>query len=616
MPDIIHLLPDSIANQIAAGEVIQRPASAVKELLENAVDAKATLIKLIIKDAGKQLIQVIDNGSGMSDTDARMSFERHATSKLKNADDLFNITTKGFRGEALASVAAIAQVEMKSRLQTAEVGTVVEIQGSTVVSQEVCSCAVGTSIAVKNLFYNTPARRNFLKSNPVETSHIIEEFQRVALAHPNVAFILHNNDAEIFNLETGNLRKRILALFGNSYNEKLVTVEQNSTIVNVSGYVVKPEFSKKSRGEQYFFLNNRFIKNSYLHHAVQGAFSDLLAADAHAAYFINLEVNPASIDVNIHPTKTEVKFEDEKSIYAILRSTIKQSLGKYNVAPSLSFESESSLQFTTQPSNRFIQAPTVKIDTSYNPFKDNTKSVDFHKHSNFENEVGQRNENNLKNAVSLYAGIDEIADKINNTLPSAIANNTGTNDDKQKAFQIGTQFIVTKIKSGLVIIDQQAAAERILFEKNTNANNTQKNLAQQLLFPQTVEFSSSESTLLKELLPDLLLTGFEIEEFGNTTFVVRAIPASLQESEIQQTLQYLVENFKQGNSEVTLKKNEKVARLVAQNLSIKSKRALSQQEIDALIEDLFACENAFYTPSGKPIIVNISIDELRGKFGK
>ncbi len=612
MSDIIHLLPDSVANQIAAGEVIQRPASAVKELLENAIDAKAKIIKLIIKEAGKQLIQVIDDGDGMSETDARMSFERHATSKLKNADDLFNITTKGFRGEALASIAAISQVELKTRKEAVNIGTEIVIHGSNLISQEVCSCSKGTSISVKNLFYNTPARRNFLKSNQVETSHIIEELHRVALAHPDISFILINNDAEVFNLEAGNLRKRIVALFGNSYNEKLVPVEQKSTIVNVIGYVIKPEFSRKTRGEQYFFLNNRFIKNSYLHHAVQGAFAGLLPNDSHPSYFLNLEIDPKAIDVNIHPTKTEVKFEDEKSIYAILRSTIKQSLGKYNIAPSLSFETESSIDFNIKPKEGFIQPPTVKIDSNYNPFNSKTEIPNLHKHSKFEQEIGQRQENNLTYASKIYEGIKEVE---SSNLKLDLSNNPVQNNDSGIAsFQIGTQFIITKVKNGLVVIDQQAAAERILFEKNIKAIATQKNISQQLLFPQTIELPSIESSLLKELISDLFIVGLEIEEFGKNTFIIRGIPANMQESEILQTIQYLIENIKEGESDINLKKNEKIARLVAQNLSIKSKRKLNALEINSIIDDLFSCDNPFYTASGKPTIVSIGVDELINKF--
>ena len=369
MPDIIHLLPDSVANQIAAGEVIQRPASAIKELIENAIDADATNIKLIVKEAGKTLIQVIDNGKGMSETDARMSFERHATSKIKTSDDLFKLTTKGFRGEALASIAAIAQVEIKTRTPDKETGTQIIIEGSELVLHEACSCPVGTSFSIKNLFYNVPARRNFLKSNNIETTHIIQEFLRVAIAHPDIAFSFTHNNNDVYHLEKGNLKQRLVAIFGNNYNQRLVPIEEDTTIVKLHGFIGKPEFARKTRGEQYFFINNRYIKNNYLHHAVQKAFDQLLPSDSFPSYFIFMEMNPASIDINIHPTKTEVKFEDEKSVYAILRSAIKQALGKNNIAPTIDFELEASLDFLVKPSNRIIEAPTITIDTNYNPFK-------------------------------------------------------------------------------------------------------------------------------------------------------------------------------------------------------------------------------------------------------
>lgn len=612
MSDIIRLLPDNIANQIAAGEVIQRPASAVKELLENAVDAGASTIKLFIKDAGKQLIMVSDNGSGMSDTDARMSFERHATSKLKSADDLFNITTKGFRGEALASIAAIAQVELKTKQAEAAVGTRLQISGSTFEIQEPTACTDGTSIAVKNLFYNTPARRNFLKTNAVETSHILEEFQRVVLAHPEISFSYYVDDHEIMKLDAGNLRKRLVAILGNSYNEKLVPLELESSIVSISGFVVKPEFSRKTRGEQYFFLNHRFIKNSYLHHAVQGAYADLLPDGSHPSYFINLQVNPQSIDVNIHPTKTEVKFEDEKSIYAILRSCVKQSLGKYNVAPSLSFENESSLEFTNPPKPEFIKAPTIKIDTSYNPFGNNQVSQ-MHRHSTFEQEGDERMQNNIKHASSMYdMRVESSASQQSNFIDEEEKDKSV--ETNSSAFQIGTQYIVTKIKSGMVIIDQQLAAERILFEKHVKNIRSQNNVTQQLLFPQTIDLSPSEFSLLNEYLPDLKLLGFEMEEFGQNTFVIRGIPSNVNEGEVLQTLHYLLENIRNGESDISLVKNERMARLMSQNLSLKSKRILTQIEIQSFINDLFTCENPFYTPNGKSTLVNMSIEEISAKF--
>ncbi|MGZ4074426.1 MAG: DNA mismatch repair endonuclease MutL, partial [Bacteroidia bacterium] len=375
MSDIIQLLPDSVANQIAAGEVVQRPASAVKELMENALDAGSSKIRLIVKDAGKTLIQVIDSGCGMSETDARMSFERHATSKIKKADDLFAIRTMGFRGEALASIAAIAQVEMKTRRIGDETGVQIDIEGSEIKNQETVSCPEGTSISVKNLFYNIPARRNFLKTDSVELRHIIDEFQRVAIPNPNVAFSFHHNNTEVFHLEPGTLKQRIMSIFGSSYNTRLVPVEEDTAIVNIKGFVIKPDFAKKTRGEQFFFLNKRFIKSAYLHHAVQSAFEQLLPSDSFASYFLMLDVDPKTIDINIHPTKTEVKFEDEKAIYAFLRSTIKKSLGQFNISPSLDFDQEAHIyNMPLKPADGIYKQPTIKVDPNFNPFKTDSSS--------------------------------------------------------------------------------------------------------------------------------------------------------------------------------------------------------------------------------------------------
>ena len=374
MPDIIQLLPDAVANQIAAGEVIQRPASAVKELLENAIDAGSDTISLVIKDAGKALIQVNDNGFGMSETDARLSFERHATSKIKSADDLFNINTKGFRGEALASIAAIAQVELKTKIVGTDLGTQIIIEGSEVKEQEVCNCSKGTSFSIKNLFYNVPARRNFLKSNPVEIKHIIEEFQRVAMVHADIAFSMYNNGNEVFNLKKGSFRQRIVGIFGEKYNQKLVPVTENTDIVSIEGFVSKPEFAKKTRGEQYFFVNDRFIKNPYLNHAVNNAFDQLLSKDQFPSYFLKLTIDPSKIDINIHPTKTEIKFEDERAIYAIIRTAVKQALGKFNIAPTLDFEQESSFNVPLMKSSDSVKAPSIKVNKDYNPFETKTIS--------------------------------------------------------------------------------------------------------------------------------------------------------------------------------------------------------------------------------------------------
>ncbi len=463
MADIIQLLPDHVANQIAAGEVVQRPASVVKELIENAIDADATVIKLIIKDAGKTLIQVIDNGKGMSVTDARLSFERHATSKIKAAEDLFNLHTKGFRGEALASIAAIAHVELKTKQSQDEVGTHLKIEGSEVMSQEVVVTPNGTSISVKNLFYNIPARRNFLKSTTVETRHIIDEFHRVTLAHPNIEFSLYNNGSELFHLPISNYRQRLVNTFGNKTNEKLVPVEEETEVLKISGFVVKPEFAKKTRGEQFFFVNNRFIKSSYLNHSVNAAFDGLLRPHTHASYFLYLTVDPKSIDINIHPTKTEIKFDDEHTLYAILRSAVKHSLGQFNIAPVLDFERDKNLDTPYSYQQKTGQAPMVEVDRAFNPFREEKVSSN----------TGQSFKKDLTNGwESLYVGLESKS-------------NTGSNDfselhfesddeapsmfnddvkDAQKTFQLKNKYIINTIKSGMLVIDQHRAHQRVLYE--------------------------------------------------------------------------------------------------------------------------------------------------------
>ncbi len=464
MSDIIHLLPDSVANQIAAGEVVQRPASAVKELMENALDAGSASIKLIVKDAGKTLIQVIDSGCGMSETDARMSFERHATSKIRKADDLFAIRTMGFRGEALASIAAIAQVELKTKRIGDEVGVMIEIDGSEVKNQEACSCSEGTSISVKNLFYNVPARRNFLKTDSVELRHIIDEFQRVAIPNPQVAFTLHHNNTEIFNLPIGNLKQRLMAVFGSSYNSRLIPVEENTGIVKIKGFVIKPDFAKKTRGEQFFFLNKRFIKNAYLHHAVQSAFEQLLPHDSFASYFLMLDVDPKTIDINIHPTKTEVKFEDEKAIYAFLRSTVKKSLGQFNIAPSLDFNQEAHLyNMPLKPADGIYRQPTIKVDENYNPFK--TEGATSQKSS--ERELS--NKANWEKMYSRHADNQlEFEIKKDEETQQTIHtdwDNELHESNKKATYQLHNKYILSHIKTGFMVIDQQGAHERILRRK-------------------------------------------------------------------------------------------------------------------------------------------------------
>lgn len=615
MSDIIQLLPDSVANQIAAGEVVQRPASAVKELMENALDSGATKIKLIVRDAGKTLIQVIDNGSGMSETDARMSFERHATSKIRKADDLFSIRTMGFRGEALASIAAIAQVEMRTRRTGDEIGVKIEIEGSELKLQEACSTPEGTSISVKNLFYNVPARRNFLKTDSVELRHIIEEFQRVAIPNPGVAFSLHHNTTEVFNLPAGNLKQRLMGIFGSSYNTRLVPVEEDTPIVNIRGFVIKPEFAKKTRGEQFFFLNKRFIKNGYLHHAVQSAFEQLLPADSFASYFLLMDVDPKSIDINIHPTKTEVKFEDEKAVYAFLRSTVKKSLGQFNIAPSLDFDQEAHLyNMPLKPVDGIIKAPTIKVNPDYNPFKTESpapaKSTNERELSNRANweKIYSRHTDNPPEPESRK---EETQQSINADWDSPLHES-----NKKTTYQLHNKYILSHIKTGFIVIDQQGAHERILYERIIDSLDKHKSSTQQELFPKTLELNATDFALVKELEPEIRAMGFDISEFGRNTFVIHGIPADTADQDSAALLEGLIENYKQNLQELKSDKRENLARSMAYNMAVKSGKTLLQEEMNALIDELFACKMPYSTPGGKPTITTFLLEDLDKRFKK
>ena len=625
MSDIIHLLPDAVANQIAAGEVVQRPASAVKELLENSIDAGATSIKLIIKDAGKALLQVIDNGCGMSETDARMSFERHATSKIRKADDLFNIRTMGFRGEALASIAAIAQVELRARRTGDTIGTQIIIDGSEVKSQEPFQCAEGTSFSVRNLFYNVPARRNFLKSNAVETRHIIDEFERVALVHPEIEFSFFNNDNEVFHLQKGSFRQRIVGIFGNNYNQRLVPVEEETDIVKVIGFIGKPEFSKKVRGEQFFFVNKRFIKNAYLHHAIQAAFRDFLQADSFPSYFLMLDINPANIDVNIHPTKTEIKFDDEKSIYAIVLASVKKSLGQYHIAPSLDFQREPQFDLPYSYKNKEAKEPTIAVNPEFNPFAtpltppkkggefERGKSENPFQKSNRENweKLYSRHANNQLEMPVKTSDTEVSQQLINSDWSATISGN-----NQKLNYQLHQKYILTNIKSGLAIIDQQRAHERILYERFLSSLQKQKGISQQQLFPKTVTLSAADFELLKELKNEVTALGFDINEFGKNTFVINGIPTEAKESEAQELLESVIENYKKNQSELKLNKTENLARSMAKKLSMKSEKVLSNEEMNNLVDELFGCQSPYSSPAGKPTVIAITMEELDKKFMK
>jgi DNA mismatch repair protein MutL len=611
MSDIIHLLPDSVANQIAAGEVIQRPASAVKELLENAIDAGATQIKLVLKEAGKTLIQVIDNGKGMSETDARMCFERHATSKLRKAEDLFEIRTMGFRGEAMASIAAIAQVELKTKQADSNVGTLIEIEASELKKIEACSTADGTQVTVKNLFYNIPARRNFLKSNPVELRHIIDEFQRQALAHPEIFFSLHNDGTEMFHLPVGNLKQRITAIFGNNYTERIVPVEESTDIIQIIGYVGKPQFAKKTRGEQYFFVNKRFIKDPYLNHAVSNAFDELLNSDSYPLYVLFIDIDPKHIDVNVHPTKTEIKFDDEKLVYAIMRSAIKRSLGRYHVSPTIDFNTESSFSNLKpfDPRNDEIRIPTISVNPEFNPFEKERKA------SSWSNGI-----NSVPRSAVGWEALYEIAKPDQEVqqlhLHKDEIEQTANDIKERSTFQIHQRYIVSPIKNGILLIDQQAAHERILYERFLEMLNNQAGAIQQCLFPQSVNMNAADYELTKMLLPDLKTLGFDVQEFGKNTFVIHGIPAEINSTNEEQLLLGLLETYKQQSAIYKFEQKEQLARSMAKQSAIKHGNSLSSDEMNHLIDELFACELPQAALNTKSTFVRLNLEDLASYFIK
>lgn len=607
MSDIIRLLPDSVANQIAAGEVIQRPASAVKELLENAIDSGATVIKLVVKDSGKSLIQVIDNGCGMSITDTRMAFERHATSKIKAAADLFAIRTMGFRGEALASIAAIAQVELRSRRTEDELGTKLITEGSKVLDQQAVQCPVGTNISVKNLFFNVPARRNFLKSNQVETRHIIDEFTRVAMVNPDISFSLHHNDKMIFQLNNSNLKQRITGLLGSQHSNRLVPVEAITETVKIYGFVGKPEFARKTRGEQFFFANNRFIKHPYLHHSVDAAFQELLPKETFPSYFIFIEIDPQSIDINIHPSKTEVNFQDSKMLYAMLRSAIRQSLGKYNITPSLDFDIDPGMDFPDPPKGVEIKQPTIKINQDYNPFDTPHKPLQTPRESG-----NQKNWEKIYEKAESFESYDQeksskTQEEIENLIPNAKLAN-------EKIFQFKQRFIVTVVASGVMLIDQSRAHERILYEEYLQILESESSHSQQELFPETITFSSSDVEIIDELKEDLKTIGFDLNELGKNTFVFSGRPADLKDVSIKESIENIIENYRKNLSDLNLNKRINLVRSLAANMAVKAGVSLQKQEMNTMIDKLFACQVPDLSPGGKVVFKIISVDELEKLF--
>lgn len=598
MPDIIHLLPDSIANQIAAGEVVQRPASALKELMENSIDAGATSIQLIVKEAGKALIQVIDNGNGMSETDARLSLERHATSKIRKAEDLFQLRTMGFRGEALASIAAVSQFEMKTRLATNELGTFLLVEGSEVKKQEPIACEKGTSISVKNLFYNIPARRNFLKSNSVEMRHIIDEFFRLALANPALSFSLMQGDELIYELPPAKLSQRIVALFGKTYQHQLAPSQEETSLIKVTGYVGRPESAKKTRGEQFFFVNNRYIRNNYLHHAVTTAYEGLLPENSYPFYVLMVEIDPKHIDVNVHPTKTEIKFDDERAVYAVVWSAVKQALGTHNLAPAIDFQADVNL----------TQKLAAQPITNQQYF-DEQFATSF-KRSNLENwDRMFDDESNSK----LFAP----------TQPKELIFESAINlhhDSTDKVFEKGIfqfqqKYIVRSTKSGLMIIDQQAAHERILFEKYSGQLKSNNGHSQQSLFPQTISLSAPDFALVMEMEKEIAALGFRFELFGKNALLITGTPTDMKMGE-KALLEGLIEQFKKNQSELQLPIQENLARAMAKRTSLRAGEKLGVEEMEALVERLFACANPNYSPEGNPTFFTLDTSKIESYFNR
>ncbi|SHF92688.1 DNA mismatch repair protein MutL [Salegentibacter echinorum] len=617
MGDIIQLLPDHVANQIAAGEVVQRPASVIKELVENAIDAGSNSIQVVIKDAGKTLIQVVDNGKGMSLTDARMSFERHATSKIKQAEDLFKLKTKGFRGEALASIAAISHVELKTKPDNEEVGTFIKIEGSKLTSQDVCVCPQGTSVSVKNLFYNIPARRNFLKSDAVETRHIIDEFQRTALAHPQISFSLVHNNSELFQLPETNHRQRITNIFGGKTNEKLVPVTEETEIVEISGFVGKPEFAKKSRGEQFFFVNNRFVKSPYLNHAVVSAFEGLLKDKSHPSYFLFLKVDPKSIDINIHPTKTEIKFDDEHALYAILRSAIKHSLGQFNVAPVLDFDRDSNLDTPYEYKNKSAEVPGVEVDRNFNPFKDEKSGSGSNFSSGFKKERGESWE-------SLYTGLQtehelkpdadfkEIEFE-SEEVTGNLFNNSDSSEEKS-TFQLQKKYIVSTLKSGILVIDQHRAHTRILYEELLKNITVSAAVSQQLLFPLNLQFNTQEIEVISQLKDSLEQTGFIFSELKKDSAEIVGIPTLISESEVAILLEQLIADFENDVPDNGFSQTDLLAKSLAKGMAVKSGTLLNNTEQQHIVNRLFACKEPGLSPTNRSVFVTLTVDELDKKF--
>ena len=620
MSGIIQLLPDHVANQIAAGEVVQRPASVVKELIENAVDAKATEIKLIVKDAGKTLIQVIDNGSGMNVTDARLCFERHATSKIRHAEDLFALHTKGFRGEALASIAAVAHVELKTKQEQEELGIHIIIEGSKLVTQDVAVLPKGTSFLVKNLFFNIPARRNFLKSDNVELKHIIDEFERVALAHPNISFTMISNGSEVFNLPSSNYRQRIVNIFGGKTNEKLVPVTEETEILKISGFVGKPEFSKKNRSEQFFLVNDRFIKSPFLHHAIMSAYEGLLKDNNQPSYFLYLEVPPHTIDINIHPTKTEVKFDDEQALYAILRSTVKHSLGMFNVAPVLDFERDATLDVPYHYKDKVLDTPVIQVDSTFNPFAVETEPKKSYSSASSSSSVSYaKNTISQPSWESLYTDLKqdtfEVASvSFENEVVTSKLFDEEIVESQTLMYQFNRKYIIKSMKSGLLVIHQNRAHQRILYEQFLTNITVHNASSQQLLFPLEIQFSREEMMYLKEIQPNLEGIGFAFEKMGLDVAVISGLPAQISDTEVNLILYDLIYNLQENLPEDSFSLTDSISKFMAKSVAVKTGKYLNTAELENIVNGLFACKDPNVSPFNKPIFITLTTEDLDKRF--
>ncbi|ALO14979.1 DNA mismatch repair protein MutL [Salinivirga cyanobacteriivorans] len=607
MGNQIHQLPDHIANQIAAGEVIQRPASVVKELVENAVDASATKITVKIKDAGKTLIQVIDNGKGMSETDARMAFERHATSKIAEAKDLFHLTTMGFRGEALASIAAITNLTLKTRTHEDELGTELQLSGSQVTTQEPVQCPAGCNFQIKNLFFNVPARRKFLKKDTTEFKHISEEFIKVALTHPEIEFELIHNDQVTYNLPATNLKQRIINIFGKTYNDKLIPIETQTTLGHINGFIGKTELAKKSPGEQYFFANNRFMRHPYFYKAVMLAFEPLLQKGQFPVFFIYFDVDPDTIDVNIHPTKTEIKFENDKALWQILQAAVKEAIGKHNLTPSIDFDMENTIEIpvaSNQPEP--ATAPEIKVNPGYNPFE---KEQSYQRHDSFKQ---YERKNPQENWETLYQDFDrqDSESELRFKRETDLDTNTQTdNFSSVRFFQLKQKYILSHVKSGVMLIDQKRAYERIIYEQLQQNLNLEKSSTQPSLFPDEFNPNPLAADTLREIIPELAKLGFQIEE-QNDLFLIKGVPGELTDLQPGQLLENLLANLDEANPDLHESLTSLVASKLAQISSMNHHKALSQEEMEHLTESLFTCQMPNYTPEGKPILRILTLEEI------